>query len=370
MSPRSAILALAVTWVACASAGCSSESAPRFIDGDAAAAPDAVSASCSTSAQCDDGVACTTDICVVGGTCTHVPDSPSCVVPQRCARTADCNDNIACTRDSCLVDGTCSHTAQNDMCSAGQTCDLTRGCSSGTTPGTCRTDVDCRDTFDCTVDTCGADGRCTYTAQNSRCMTGQVCRVGMGCISERTCSSDADCDDMRRCNGVERCVEFGCVAGTAANCDDMDACTVDACNETGAMCTHATNPSCMGTAGRTGRYNIAPAVSMMCHIAGVPMPVLNFSFDAVQMMISSAGVSITGARVPLSGPPIVGGMFRATGSEEGTCREDYTLEGRFTDDRHFEGFFSLNLVDLLGGLGCLGVTCGTTRVPVSGTLAM
>lgn len=367
MIARRELLFLTLAFVSLHLNGCSSESAPRFIDSDASITPDSANMTCSSNAQCDDGVACTRDVCVVGGVCEHIPDSASCVVPQRCTRTADCNDSIACTRDTCLVDGTCNHTAQNEMCPAGQTCDLTRGCSTGTTPGTCRTDADCRDMFDCTVDSCGSDGRCSYTAQNSRCTTGQVCRVGMGCISERTCSSDADCNDMMRCNGVERCVEFGCVAGTSVNCDDMDSCTIDTCAESATMCAHAMNPSCMGSTGRNGRYNLAPTVAMMCTLGG--LPALNFSFSSIQMMVSSSGVSITGARVPLMGGPVVGGMFRATGVEEGTCEEDYTLEGTFTDATHFEGAFSLMLVDRLGGFGCLGVTCSAMRIPITGTLA-
>lgn len=348
-------------------AACSDSSAPRFVDGDATTTTDATGMSCASNAQCDDGVACTRDICVVGGTCEHVPDSPSCMVPQRCMRTADCNDNIACTRDSCLVDGTCSHVAQNDMCAAGQTCDLARGCSSGTTPGTCRTDADCRDTFDCTVDTCGADGRCSYTAQNSRCTTGQVCRVGMGCISERTCSSDADCNDMRRCNGVERCVEFGCVAGTAASCDDMDACTVDTCNETGTMCSHAMNPSCMGSGSpRSGRYTVTPGVMYHCEIPAFGMEVLRFDLSFVQFTATTSGITIVGGPTMMTGGPVTGGMFSASGTVAGDCNEVYTLAGRFTDSTHFTGTFSM----MFTGITCSITNCMNNTYPVMGTLAM
>lgn len=344
-------------------AACSDSSAPRFVDGDASMTTDATGMSCASNAQCDDGVACTRDICVVGGTCEHVPDSPSCVVPQRCMRTADCNDNIPCTRDSCLVDGTCSHTAQNDMCSAGQTCDLARGCLSGTTPGTCRTDIDCRDTFDCTVDTCGADGRCSYTAQNSRCTTGQVCRVGMGCISERTCSSDADCNDMRRCNGVERCVEFGCVAGTAANCDDMDACTVDTCSETGTMCSHAMNPTCMGMV-RSGIFTVATPGRYNC--AGGQV---NVVFERFLFSVSGSNLTVTPAPMgPAMTGTIAGSMFNVR-YQNGmpdlfTCAEIYSLTGTFTDSTHFTGTYSLTF---LPAETCALARCGAQSFTVMGT---
>jgi hypothetical protein len=332
---------------------CSDSAAPRFVGGDASTTPDATGMSCTSAAQCDDRVACTRDICVVGGMCEHVPDSPSCVVTPRCTRVADCNDNIPCTRDSCLVDGTCSHTAQNDMCPAGQTCDTTRGCSTGMMTGTCRTEADCRDTFDCTIDSCGADGRCSYSAMNSRCTTGQVCRVGMGCITERTCSSDAECDDMMRCNGTERCVEFGCVAGTAPNCDDMNACTVDTCNQTGTMCTHAMNPTCMGMV-RSGIFNVATPSMYMCAGAQV-----NVSFTRFLFSVSGSNLTVTPSPMgPAMMGTIAGSMFNVR-FQNGTpslftCAEIYSLTGTFTDSNHFTGTYTMTFLpaEICGLAGC------------------
>ncbi len=362
MTARSRIAPLALASLL---AACGDPAAPRFVDGDATAPADATSA-CASNAQCDDGVAGTRDICVIGGTCEHVPDGPTCVPAQRCMRAADCDDRVACTRDSCLVDGTCSHTPQSDMCPAGQTCDATRGCSGAPTPGTCRADADCRDAFDCTVDTCGVDGRCAYTAQNSRCTMGQVCRAGMGCISERTCSSDADCDDHVRCNGAERCVEFGCVAGAAASCDDTDACTVDTCNETGAMCSHAMNPTCMGSAPRSGRYTLSPGVMYSCRDMLFDMEVVHIDMTFVQITVTTSGITVVGGPTMMTGGPVTGGMFSASGTVGGTCSEVYTLSGRFTDDRHFAGTFTT----MYAGLDCALTTCQNRSFPVMGALSM
>lgn len=352
----------------CGALGCSDERPRLFTDGDAAA-PDAAGGACTSNAQCDDGVACTQDLCLVGGVCSHMPTSASCMVPTRCTRTADCDDRVACTRDTCLVDGTCGHTPQNDMCAAGQTCDLTRGCSGGmTTPGTCRADADCRDAYDCTVDSCGADGRCVYTAQNSRCSTGQVCRVGMGCLMERACSRDADCDDGMRCNGAERCAELACIAGAPANCDDSDACTMDACVESGAMmCTHAMNPTCMGGAApRSGLYTLNPRLMYSCNSV-LGTQVLNINMQAVQVTVTATGIVVTGAPASmLTGGPITGGMFSATGSVSGDCVETYTLSGRFTSDRMFTGMFQMTFA----GPGCFLTNCMSQSFPVSGTLAI
>ncbi len=54
------------------------------------------------------------------------------------------------------------------------------------------------------------------------------------------CSTNADCDDGLACNGVETCDGGSamCQAGTAVDCDDMNECTTDACNEPGGTCTN------------------------------------------------------------------------------------------------------------------------------------
>ena len=349
--------------------GCSEAPTTRFTDGDASVAPDASGMSCTSAAQCDDRVACTRDLCLRDGTCEHIPDGPMCVVTPRCTRAAECDDRIPCTRDTCLVDGTCGHTPQNEMCAMGQTCDATRGCTGGmVTPGTCRVDADCRDAFDCTTETCGADQRCTYAAQNARCSMGQVCRVGMGCLSERACSSNADCDDGRRCNGVERCAELACIAGTAPDCADMDACTEDACVDTGAtMCTHTMNPTCMGGAApRSGVYTLNPRIMYSCNSV-LGTQVLNINMMAVQVSVTATGIVVTGAPASmLTGGPITGGMFSATGSVAGDCVETYTLSGRFTSDRAFTGMFQM----MFAGPGCFLTNCMSQSFPVSGTLAI
>lgn len=355
----------AIVGLVAALGACGGSDPPRFVI-DASTSPDATGGSCTSNAQCDDNVACTRDICVVGGTCEHLADSASCVVPMRCTSTAQCDDRVACTRDACLVDGTCSHTPQNDMCSAGQTCDLTRGCSGGST-GTCRADADCRDAYDCTIDACGTDGRCVYTAQNARCVMGQVCRVGMGCIREQACSMDAQCDDNMRCNGAERCVEFGCVAGTPVDCADTDACTNDACVETGAMmCTHTMNPTCMGGAApRSGIYTLNPGVMYTCaSILG--KVVVNINMTSIQVTVTPTGITVTGAPATMMGGPVTGGMFSASGSIAGDCVETYSLMGRFASDRMFTGTFTTQYL----GLGCGLTNCMARSFPVTGTLAL
>jgi len=53
------------------------------------------------------------------------------------------------------------------------------------------------------------------------------------------CRTDAECDDGRWCNGLERCDGGLCAAGTPVDCGDGNACTDDACDDTLDRCTHA-----------------------------------------------------------------------------------------------------------------------------------
>ena len=50
------------------------------------------------------------------------------------------------------------------------------------------------------------------------------------------CGSDTDCDDGRFCNGPESCVSGYCARFTPS-CNDLDACTVDICDEALDQCT-------------------------------------------------------------------------------------------------------------------------------------
>ena len=355
---------------------CSDSSGPRFGAGDASAM-----SACSSNAQCDDRIACTRDVCVVGGVCEHLVDNSMCTAPQvcmvgvgcaapgarRCARTADCDDSVACTRDTCLVDGTCRNTPQDSECPSGQTCRAT-GCGTGmTTPGTCRMSSDCDDRLECTEDTCSASGQCVNVAQNARCGAGRVCRAGMGCVAERSCSSDRDCDDGLRCNGAERCTELACAAGTPVNCDDGMACTIDTCVEGDAgMCSHAMDPSCMSMAGRSGLYQLSPAIQYSCP------GFLDLRLQDVQFSRAGGRLTVTGGPAPMTGSLPTGRAFTVTGMRGnpdagiGECLELFTMEGNFIDDRSFVAVLSFGYPPLVRGLCSL--VCGEQRWMVRGTL--
>lgn len=189
---------------------------------------------CNTNADCNDNVACTTDTCnQQTHTCSNVVNNAACNDGQFCNGTetcnaqtgcvagtpVNCNDGIPCTTDACNeATDACTHTPVNSVCNdnifcnGAETCNAQTGCANGTP-------VNCNDNIACTVDACDEAGdTCTHTPNN------------------------AVCNDAQFCNGVETCnAQTGCVAGTAVNCNDNVACTVDACDEGGDTCTHAPN---------------------------------------------------------------------------------------------------------------------------------
>ncbi|MBL8602489.1 MAG: hypothetical protein JNK72_11255 [Myxococcales bacterium] len=58
---------------------------------------------------------------------------------------------------------------------------------------------------------------------------------------DRSCQSNAECNDGRFCNGVERCEGGLCRPGLAVNCDDGVSCTVDRCDDASGRCTSLPN---------------------------------------------------------------------------------------------------------------------------------
>ncbi|MBN8615368.1 MAG: hypothetical protein J0L92_32535, partial [Deltaproteobacteria bacterium] len=77
----------------------------------------------------------------------------------------------------------------------------------------------------------------------------------IGCNPERSRTAwsplprDRRCDDDTFCTERDACDGAGNCAGIPRTCDDGDACTTDACDETSAMCTAAPIPLCGVDAG-------------------------------------------------------------------------------------------------------------------------
>ncbi len=217
---------------------------------------------CVVAANCDDGIPCTVDSCNPIGGCEHRPVDSMCP-----------DDGIACTREVCNLGRGCGSLPQDNLCPNGQLCRTDGPMPGCTLPPACNgpNDPRCDDGQPCTADRCDmATGRCVFTTNDMMCSNGQFCDGAERCYAYRgclggtppvcddgtlctldQCNEDMDtcenvaenrlCDDGTFCNGAETCNPNmrgrGCVAAAAPrSCDDMNACTVDSCDEGGRQC--------------------------------------------------------------------------------------------------------------------------------------
>jgi len=90
---------------------------------------------------------------------------------------------------------------------------------------------DCEDGVPCTLDSCdAATGLCTHLPDSTLCGAGFRCDVQLGCVPTSTCQTSADCDDGDACT-LDACeAGVGCTHTRRTTCDDGDACTAgDTC---------------------------------------------------------------------------------------------------------------------------------------------
>jgi hypothetical protein len=244
----------------------------------------------------DDGNPCTTDSFVPGTGVVHTPlpsgtscsDSNACNGAETCNSSGTCvagtapvvNDNNPCTTDACTPAGGVTHTpvatgtscSDSNACNGVEACNAAGSCVAGPAPV-----ID--DNNPCTTDSCNTTtGAVTHTnrASGSSCSDGNACNGSETCNSTGTClagtpvviddskpcttdscnpstgavthtnlPSGTSCADSNVCNGSETCNSTGtCLAGSAPNLNDNNACTTDACTPAGGI-TH--NPVAVGT---------------------------------------------------------------------------------------------------------------------------
>ena len=165
------------------------------------------SSPCTLNSECDDGDDCN--------------GIETCNVVCQAGTPVDCNDGVGCTVDSCNPsDGSCTNATSDAQCDDGfacngaETCDAVMDCQTGTP-------VDCNDGVGCTIDVClEPSGTCGNSPSNSLC------------------------DDGVFCNGAETCdAAMDCQTGSAPNCDDNIACTVDGCDLMADSCIYVPDSS-------------------------------------------------------------------------------------------------------------------------------
>ncbi|MBI5501167.1 MAG: putative metal-binding motif-containing protein [Deltaproteobacteria bacterium] len=239
---------------------------------------------------CGDSVPCTVDTCdEAGDACVWTPDNSLCIDADLCDGAEICNgvlgcrpgvpvscdDGFACTADACTpATGACTHVTSDPPCNDGLYCNGVESCAvaSGCVAGTA---VSCDDSIACTVDTCDESAdTCQHVANHALCGAGMACIPSRGgCVPGTLCSLPSECSDGVFCNGAEDCVSSLCVGGTAPDCNDSNACTIDSCSETAGACVHVPqdrdadtygDAACGGTDCNDLDLNIHPGVTDPC----------------------------------------------------------------------------------------------------------
>ena len=235
--------------------------------------------------DCADGNPCTDDACSPASGCTHVDNAAACNDGSACTRddvcsagacvpgpAVECDDANACTTDSCAPATGCVHSAVPGCCNSNADCTDADRCTTNERclGHMCRTDpVSCGDANPCTDDGCDPVSGCVYTGNSApcddgnACTTADACRSGgcvggpaLDCNDGQVCTSDSCapatgcvhanntllCSDGDLCTTGDRCSGGACIGGAAADCDDGNPCTIDACSPaTGCTHTNATS---------------------------------------------------------------------------------------------------------------------------------
>lgn len=178
-----------------------------------------------------------------------------------------------CTEDGCDAKTGCVHLDSTKPCLTGDVC-VQHACSAGQCKAVPASP--CDDGNPCTTETCDPKTGCKYKDlafvpcdDGNGCTTADVCKFGVckgkggkSCDDGKPCTDDTcdlagDCTHVqveKPCNDGSFCTSFdlcaaGQCGGKAKDCDDDDACTLDACNPQSGLCGHAQSAdgtACLG----------------------------------------------------------------------------------------------------------------------------
>ncbi|MFQ5493742.1 MAG: hypothetical protein ACE5EX_00010 [Phycisphaerae bacterium] len=232
--------------------------------------------------NCDDGNVCTDDSCVPATGCVNTnnvapcDDLNACTTGDTCAAgicvggaPPNCNDGNVCTDDSCVPATGCVNTNNVAPCDDLNACTTGDTCAAGICVG--GAPPNCDDLNVCTDDTCDIFTGCVNTPNDLNnpsdgmfCNGVETCSAGVivpgtppNCNDLNPCTDDA-CDEINDvctniandannpddglfCNGTDTCVAGVIVPGTPPNCNDANVCTDDSCDEVNDVCVNANN---------------------------------------------------------------------------------------------------------------------------------
>ncbi len=168
----------------------------------------------------DDGSTCTDDVCTTGA-CTHPP----------VADGTSCDDTLHCNgADTCAAGACTDH--------AGDPCTLPDLCSEAMDACVeCLIDANCDDSNVCTDDVCSL-GVCFNTSNLATCDDGLFCTATDTCSGGNCIGVGNPCGGQACDEGTDACVD--CL--NAADCNDFNVCTDDACTVGACQYTNNTDP--------------------------------------------------------------------------------------------------------------------------------
>ncbi len=238
------------------------------------------------SLDCNDSNDCTFDECDPRVGCKYTnrastcDDHNACTYGDNCQNRVctgyplNCNDNNPCTNDSCEPAFGCLNVANTNPCNDNNACTENDVCTDKACRGTA---ITCDDHNTCTRDSCNENIGCVFQADmallctdDNACTTNDHCTKAAGetwphcegyarvCDDLNACTLDA-CDPLSGCvytpyvpevnpcaAGGDACTEHatcvdGACVGLPKDCDDLDACTIDSCEVALGGCQHVPN---------------------------------------------------------------------------------------------------------------------------------
>ncbi len=279
---------------------------------------------------CDDGNHSNADACPdgIGGTCHPAECGDSHVQTG----VEDCDDGNGDNTDACTDDTANGGLCEDAVCGDGFVWSGVEGCDDGN-----------HDNTDACPD--GVFGSCAAAI----CGDGFL-YAGVEVCDDGNANSDTVPDACRR-----TCVPAGCgdtVVDTGEDCDPPDGTTCDAnCESMG------------GTLDPNGCYTFTQITySCAFGLVSLNMSCVEFSDTGTALTVYPWLVNPCGGN-QMTGGSAAGGSFSATCSYPGSCTENYTYTGTFTDDDHWDG--TMNAVYAGSCFDCtnLNIPITATRVP-------